>query len=244
MAMTPIDELSLLPVYSLCNRCHRESERFFTQKEHDPRFCYELFRRAFVHGNQQAWDCLYQQYQKLTLSWVTRHSLYASLGEEADYFINRAFEKMWQGIPAENFSKFPDLKSLLRYLQMCTHAVLVDFARWKEQAHLWDRANQTDSGEDQFDPLATFISETILPERALSQHEMHTLLWQKLQSFCHNEKESLVLHAYFVLDLKPREIFDLYATQFEDVRDVSRTKDNFLARLRRSAEFHEFLDDA
>lgn len=242
--MSPIDELSLLPFHSLCNRCHRESERFFTQKEHDPRFCYELFRRAFVHGNQQAWGCLYEQYHKLALSWVTRHSLYASLGEEADYFINRAFEKMWQGIPAENFSKFPDLKSLLRYLQMCTHAVLVDFARWKEQAHLWDRANQTDTGEDQFDPLATFVSEAVLPERALSQQEMHMLLWQKLQSFCHNEKESLVIHGYFVLDLKPREIIDLYATHFADVRDVSRTKDNFLARLRRNAEFREFLDDA
>lgn len=242
--MSNIDEVSLLPFRNLCDRCHRESERFFAHKEHDPRFCYELFRRAFVHGNEYAWSCLYERYNKLVLSWVTRHSLYSGLGEDADYFMNRAFEKMWQGIPAENFSKFPDLKSLLRYLQMCTHAVMVDFARWKEQAHLWDRANQSKNGAEEADPFATFADEDLPPEKEVSQREMQALLWQRLQALCHNEKENLAIYGYFVLDLKPREIFDLYAGQFEDVRDVSRTKDNFLARLRRNEEFKEFLDDA
>ncbi|MCB9007693.1 MAG: sigma-70 family RNA polymerase sigma factor [Ardenticatenaceae bacterium] len=242
--MSNKNELNLLTFRSLCDRCHQESERFFAQREHDPRFCYELFRRAFVHGNQQAWACLYEQYQSLVLSWVMRHSLYTSLGEEADYFMNRAFEKMWQGIPAENFSKFPDLKSLLRYLQMCTNAVMVDFARWKEQAHLWDRANQSDNGSEEFDPFATIMDEDEQPEREIAQREMQEILWQKLQAMCNNGKELLAIYGYFVLDLKPREIYDLYADSFSDVRDVSRTKDNFLARLRRNEEFKEFLDDA
>jgi hypothetical protein len=107
--MSNKNELSLLTLRSLCDRCHQESERFFAQKEHDPRFCYELFRRAFVHGNDHAWACLYEQYQKLVISWVMRHALYSGLGEEAEYFINRAFVKMWHGIPPEYFGKFPVL---------------------------------------------------------------------------------------------------------------------------------------
>jgi RNA polymerase sigma factor (sigma-70 family) len=242
--MSDQNKLSLLPFRSLCDRCHGESERFFAQKEHDPRFCYELFRRAFVHGNDHAWACLYEQYQKLVISWVTRHTLYPGLGEEADYFTNRAFEKMWQGIPAENFSKFPDLKSLLRYLQMCANAVMVDFARWKEQAHLWDRAYRSDNGDEEIDPFATIIDTDMRPERKVARQEMQELLWQKLKSLCNNKKEHLAVHGYFVLDLKPREIYDLYSDDFTDVQDVSRTKDNFLARIRRNDEFKEFLDDA
>lgn len=242
--MSHKNELSLLPFRSLCDRCHRESEHFFAQKEHDPRFCYELFRRAFVHGNELAWDCLYAQYQKLVLSWVTRHALYAGLGEEADYFMNRAFEKMWQGIPAENFEKFPNLKSLLRYLQMCTHAVMVDFARWKEQAHLWDRANQPDDGAEEYDPFATIMDPGMRPERTVARQEMQAILWQRLNELCNSEQEQLTIHSYFVLDLKPRQIYDLYREHFADVRDVSRTKDNFLARVRRNEDFKEFLEDA
>lgn len=242
--MSQQNELSLLTFRALCDRCHRESERFFAQKEHDPRFCYELFRRAFVHGNELAWECLYHRYQKLVLSWVTKHTLYAGLGEEANYFMNRAFEKMWQGIPAENFVKFPNLKSLLRYLQMCTHAVMIDFARWKEQAHLWDRAKRSDNGEDEFDPFATIMSYDMRPEQAVAHHEIQEILWQRLNDLCNSEKEYLVVHGYFVLDLKPRQIFELHQDHFADVREVSRTKDNFLARVRRNDEFREFLENA
>jgi RNA polymerase sigma factor (sigma-70 family) len=242
--MSSKNQLGLLPFRSLCDRCQQESDRFFAQKEHDPRFCYELFRRAFVHGNELAWECLYARYQKLVMSWVTRHALYYSLGEEADYFMNRAFEKMWQGIPAENFEKFPDLKSLLRYLQMCTHAVMVDFARWKEQAHLWDRANQLDNGAEEYDPFATIMDPEMRPERTVARQEMQEILWQRLNDLCNSEKEHLVIEGYFVLDLKPRQIFDLHREQFSDIRDVSRTKDNFLARIRRNDEFREFLEDA
>ncbi|WP_420632221.1 RNA polymerase sigma factor [Candidatus Leptofilum sp.] len=242
--MSSQNELSLLTFRSLCDRCRQESERFFAQKEHDPRFCYELFRRAFVHGNELAWECLYDRYQKLVLSWVTRHALYAGLGEEASYFMNRAFEKMWQGIPADNFAKFPDLKSLLRYLQMCTHAVMVDFARWKEQAHLWDRATQVNDGEDEYDPFATIMDPDMRPEREVAHQEMQAILWQRLNDLCNSEKEHLVVHGYFVLDLKPRQIFDIHSEHFADVREVSRTKDNFLARVRRNDEFREFLENA
>jgi DNA-directed RNA polymerase specialized sigma subunit len=127
---------------------------------------------------------------------------------------------------------------------MCTNAVMVDFARWKEQAHLWDRANRSDNGDEETDPFATIIDADMRPEREVARREMQEILWQKLESLCNSEKELLVVHGYFVLDLKPREIYDLYSEDFDDVRDVSRTKDNFLARIRLNNEFAEFLDDA
>ena len=60
---------------------------------------------------------------------MERHAAYAASGEEADYFINRAFEKMWLALSPERFGGFPDLKSLLRYLQMCVHSAVYDVVR-------------------------------------------------------------------------------------------------------------------
>ena len=242
--MSAKTDLNLLHLNSLRTHCSQESERFFAQQAYDPRFCYELFRRAFVHKNEYAWESLYDQYQDLVLSWIQRHSLFPGLGEEADYFMNRAFEKMWKGIPADNFAKFPNLKSLLRYLQMCTNAVLVDFARWKEQAHLWDRAAQTNNGEEALDPFATFVESTPPPELELANQQMREQLWAKLKELCNSEKEEWAIHGSFVQGLKPREVFAVYEAHFTSVQDVSRTKDNFLARMRRNDDFRQFLEDA
>jgi hypothetical protein len=121
---------------------------------------------------------------------------------------------------------------------------MVDFARWKEQAHLWDRANRTTNGDEEIDPFATIRDSNLRPEREVARREMQAILWQRLQALCNNKKEHLAVHGYFVLDLKPREIYDLYSKDFTDVGDVSRTKDNFLSRIRRNDEFKEFLDDA
>ena len=58
------------------------------------------------------------------------------MDEEPQYFANRAFEKMWGVLSPQKFGQFPNLKSLLRYLQMCVHSVIVDYARRGEQATL------------------------------------------------------------------------------------------------------------
>ena len=82
--------------------------------------------------------------------------------------------------------------------------------------------------------LLLLLARAPSPEHQISDREAQTILWQKLKSFCKNNKEIMAVHGSFVLGLKPREVYELYANDFEDVRDVSRTKDNFLARMRRN----------
>ena len=38
-----------LSLAAVVQRCQAESERFYQQVINDPRYCYEVFRRAIVH---------------------------------------------------------------------------------------------------------------------------------------------------------------------------------------------------
>lgn len=232
--MTQVN-LHALTLSGISHRCAQESDRFFNRQEHDPRFCYELFRRAILHRNEQAWDIVFTQYQRLVSYWVERNAAFHPSGEDAVYFVNRAFEKMWLGITPEKFDAFTDLKSILRYLQMCVHSVLVDFVRQKEyklvQESMEDLIIQPSTGET---AVEDHIADRIDNEA----------LWVWLKQQFNNEKEEQVVYGMFVLGLKPSGVLSQYPGLFKDVKEVYRVKENLVARLQRNEEFKQFWNDA
>jgi DNA-directed RNA polymerase specialized sigma24 family protein len=134
--MTASSDFTALTLAGLTHRCAQETELFFKRHVYDPAYCYELFRRALLERNQRAYECLYTQYQPLVAGWVERHPSFPGADEEVQYFVNRAFEKMWHALGAEKFSRFGDLKALLSYLKLCTHSAVIDFARARRLALL------------------------------------------------------------------------------------------------------------
>ena len=139
----------------LAQRCAHETELFFQRRKCDSRFCFEMFRRALADRNEQAWECLYTQYCPLVTGWVRQHTKFAATSEEPAYFADRAFEKLWTSLLAERFGRFPDLKSILRYLQMCVHSVIVDYVRTVE----WTEP------EEEADSQAAAVPDYLLSER-------------------------------------------------------------------------------
>ncbi len=223
------DELNikLLTIAGLAHRCTQETELFFQRQSNDPRYCFELFRRAIHDHNEQAWEIIYVQYQTLVVGWVQRHPMFESAGEGVDYFANRAFEKMWASLTAERFEHFPDLKSVLRYLQMCVHSVVIDHVRMAEAAA---EEASTEAAE----------AESSMQDTALDQVYQREF-WRWLNAHLHDEKERIVVHGSFVLNLKPRELYDQYPQLFSDVAEIYRVKQNVLVRLRRDPEFEQYL---
>lgn len=201
-------------------------------EEHDPAFCYELFRRAIVEGDQNAHDCLYQQYQPLVAGWVERHSGFPGSGEEVQYFVNRAFEKLWNAITPEKFSRFPDLKSLLRYLKLCVHSVVVDHGRARRGFTM---------DEEPMELAALGISTTDNVEADAIAKAQQRDFWRLITERLNDEQERLVIYGSFVLALKPRELQIKYNSTFSDVKDVYRVKQNVLDRLRRDSELKQIL---
>lgn len=225
-------DLELLALSGVAHRCAQETELFFQRQQYDPRYCFELFRRAVMDHNQRAWDLVYQQYRPLVAGWVERHAAFASSGEEVQYFINRAFEKMWSAMSPEKFGRFPNLKSLLRYLQMCVHSAIIDQTRNAEEAVLSPEPEVLAAGGQNLTPA--------VEQQALSRLEQEAF-WQEINARLNSDQERRVVYGSFVLGLKPRQLYAHYTDVFQNVQEIYRLKENVLARLRRDEALKELL---
>ena len=225
-------QLRLLTITGLAHRCGQETELFFQRKPHDPRYCFELFRRAIAGRNQQAWESIYNQYLKLAIGWAQRHPLLTTSREDAEYFVNRAFEKMWAALTAEKFEDFHDLKSVLRYLQMCVHSAIVDYVRQAD--YTTEEFSAEESPLSGKDPDADTETQAL---RQVNNEEIWRLVGERLN----DEQERRVVYGCFVLDLKPKELYVRSRQLFVDVNEVYRVKQNVLARLRRDAGLRKLL---
>jgi hypothetical protein len=228
------EEINRLAVDELAHRCRQETSNYFKHHAHDDRYCFELFRRAIQEQDHDAWDVICIQYQSLVTGWVSQHSGFESSGEEVEYFVNGAFGKISGTLSAEKFQSFSDLGYLLRYLKMCVHSVITDYNRAADYADL----SALDEAEDEQSPEMS-------PEDQALDHSNRQSFWDLTRTRLHDEKERLVIHGSFVLDLKPQEIYEHFQSVFSDVDEIYRVKQNIISRLRRDAEFRKFigLDD-
>jgi DNA-directed RNA polymerase specialized sigma24 family protein len=232
--MTSSSDLNALTLAGLTHRCAQETELFFQRNAYDPAFCYELFRRAIFERNQRAYACLYNQYQALVAGWVERHPSFPGANEEVQYFVNRAFEKLWRALTPEKFQRFSDLKALLSYLKLCTHSVVIDHARARQHA-LLDEAPSDAALAGQASPLDV--------EGNAIEHAQQQAFWRLINQRLVDEREQAVVFGSFVLAMKPAELQMRYAHLFSDVREVYRAKQNVLDRLRRDPELLKMRAD-
>lgn len=226
----PTQGIHDLSLATLRQRCQEETSHFMHQKPHDPRYGYELFRRA-SEGDEAAWEGIYHQYRSLVSNWIERNPALIYSGEEVQYLVNRAFERMWRSLTPESFTRFEELRQLLRYLELCAHSCLLDYNRKKKgQAETsWDDLEYDHPGQ------ATMIEADGLAEG--QKTELWLVLWQLVT----DEVERVVLVASFVLNLKPQQIQSEYTEHFPTVSEVYRTKQNILQRLRRAPQLRQFV---
>jgi DNA-directed RNA polymerase specialized sigma24 family protein len=228
--MTDARKLRLLDVNRLADECADQTARFFSQVKYDTGYCYELFRRAIVGRNSYAWEKVYLIYQPLVAGWVRRHSGQVAAGEEVDYFVNCAFEKIWSAMHAEKFNRFQDLAGLLYYLKMCVHSVIVDHNRGKQVKTV---------ALEKFAHLPP--PDVPIIEKSVTDELEKERLWQIVISLLQDEKELIVVGSSFLYDLKPSEIYAAYPDQFESLGELYRVKRNLLNRLRRNPILRQFL---
>ncbi len=179
---------------------------------------YALFRRALVYGDRDAWRMLYARYENLVAAWARRHPGFLRTGEPAEYFVNRAFEKMLAAVEGDKFSRFPDLPSLLRYLKMCTYSAVLDLVRTR-QRQAFEEPGEVPHTQD---PEAEAI------ERLHAQE-----VWDLVQSLLRDERERVLVYESFVMGTRPQELKELRPDLFPTVQEVYLAKRNLLHRLRR-----------
>jgi DNA-directed RNA polymerase specialized sigma24 family protein len=80
---------------------------------------YELFRRAIVERDVDAWAAIAGRYRQLLISWVVRCPGADHLGESYEDLADEALARAWRALSPEHFAAFPSLAALLAYLRRC-----------------------------------------------------------------------------------------------------------------------------
>jgi hypothetical protein len=130
-----------LSINELAQRCSEETNKFLKQNISNDRYCLEMFRRAIVNRDDDAWASIYQQYAPLVLTWVTQHQSAAPLlGQDGSGpLVNAAFAKFSQALTPAKMENFDSLAAVLKYLKMCVHSVVADEVRLR-QARQYEEA--------------------------------------------------------------------------------------------------------
>ena len=214
-----------LTINELARCCSEETNKFLKQSISNDRFCLELFRRAIVSRNDDAWASIYQQYAPLVLTWVTQHqSATPLLGQEGSApLVNAAFAKFSQALTPAKMSNFDSLAAILKYLKMCVHSVVADEVR-SRQARQYEETLDSIEHEPASDDPADDVVANISAQS----------LWQVIQEELNGEDERVLLYLAYVHGMKPGEISSQHSKLFPTVDDVYRIKRNVLERLRRN----------
>lgn len=220
----PGESVESMPLGRLEERCHEETLRYYRSEANDGRYGYQLFRRAIVSRDQAAWAALARIYGGQLVRWARCHRLYPQAGEEAEELANRALENLWRRVGPDSFDAFPNLNSILGYLQRSVYNLVIDQARMRareEQRALALR--QALAGRPPASPQG----------RALDQVRAGEI-WATVLSLCRNAREVQVAYCYLVLALKPSDILALHPEEFASTGSINGVLATLLKRLRRS----------
>lgn len=221
------------PISALAEKCAQEIHHFFDSDDGDEgKDCLRLFRIAIIHRNEEAWEAIYQQFEPLVKGWILRHPAFSQTGEEADHFVNMAFMRFWGALAPERCNDFDDIRSVLRYLQTCTHSAIVDYLRSRRREVL--DIESTDV-QYQIEKKGEIISQQI--HHAIYCQQVLEAAAQRMKT----PQERLIFYEAYVLGMKPNAIYQQHPQEFQSVKEIYRIKENILARLRRDKELQQML---
>jgi DNA-directed RNA polymerase specialized sigma24 family protein len=186
----------------------------------DERFGVELFRRATVQGDQDAWACLRQCFGELVRGWMYRHPAWevASGLESEENYLALTFERFWLAAAYHQQLNFSTLASALKYLRVSLNSAILDVLRASRSKEV--ALPEPDS------PGEPAVEDTVESGE----------LWEFLQQLFPNEREQRLIYLLYHCGLKPREIVRLCPQAFNDVREVYRLHRSIVERLLRNAD--------
>jgi hypothetical protein len=193
---------------------------------HEAEAGFEIFRRAILQRDEEAWLEISLRYRPMFISWALQVNT-RSTDEQCD---DRAFARAWAALSPERFVQFPNLSALLGYLRACVSATAIDAAR---SATARERAYQ------RIEPIAcTTTEEEVIDKLARGD------LWRTAIAAAHTEQERVVLIESFQLELPPRTILARHPGLFTDINAVYMAKRHALSHLQRCADLRRFVEEA
>lgn len=206
----------------------------------DEQPCLELLRLALVERDQEAWDALYKIHYPQVLRWVHTHPHFRVTGEDADYFANQAFSRLWQyGERHASAGRFKTVADYMQYLKRCTWSAIEDELRRSRKDALWHWAEVNDSAVDGenddmmgLDELAE-TPDSASVEATVENAAILSDLWALLGQIIEGERERIVTKEMWEEGLEPRQIYARHPDLFMNEDAVSQIRRNIVRRLNR-----------
>jgi hypothetical protein len=206
---------------ALAEHCIKELHSFRRREASNDQYGLELFRRATMQRDQQAWECLQQCFSEIMLSWIRRHpnkDAAYRLDSEENY-IAQAFERFWLATAHNAKREFSTLAAALEYLRASLNGAILDTLRAYSRPREMPLPQPGNPGEPFVDG----------PEESNE-------LWELLQQMFPNKREQRLAYLFFHCGLKPRDIIRYCFQEFSDVREIYRLRRNIIERLLRNAD--------
>lgn len=219
----PASTMNKIPVTELAELCREESEWYRRGRPDDRGHCYELFRRAIVDRDQEAWTAAYEQYRRLVGKWVNGSA------DQIDERTNQVFAKFWQAVDPQNFtSRFTGIGKVMAFLQKCAYSVCIDKRRREKKHQLLTSLRGATVG------TGDTTSEQTIDNIMLQE------LFERVEQQLHDEQERLVFHLSFKVGLKPTQIAQEHPDVFTDAKEVRRIKERVNLRLKSDLRLQEW----
>ncbi|HNP71536.1 MAG TPA: sigma-70 family RNA polymerase sigma factor [Kouleothrix sp.] len=190
---------------------------------------YELFRRAIVERDEQAWAEGAARYRAMLIAWAGRCSASATILDHGGDIADLAFARAWSALTPERFASIPTLAALLAYLRTCVTSAVIDCAR-SEMQH--ERIAQAlDSAE------AVPLEDQVIGK--INRLEF----WRIARAEVQTEQEQVILVENLMYSLRPAAIMARHPKLFASASQVYAAKRNYLDRLKRNPTLRRLYEE-
>jgi DNA-directed RNA polymerase specialized sigma24 family protein len=220
-------------------RCAEAVEDFYRDLPSDERYCLEIFRRALMDDNNDAWIALQEQFRGYLLYWFRRSKLRRKalqMDSEQNY-VNDTFDHLWgwayrQRTGAATLEdstyrvEFTSLRSALTFLKKCLHNLILDRLRADERRRAVLLL---------VDDPPTSISH----DQRLQEQEF----WRAIYTVLADERERRIIQLQCEQGLRPRQILERCPDEFKNIQEIYRLTKNALDRLKSHKEIIRYKID-
>jgi len=173
----------------------------------------ELFRRATMHDNQEAWAAVQHCFGGIVRGWFRCHPSRetACRLESEEHYIAKAFERFWQATASHQRVEFIQLSAALQYLHASLHGAILDTLRAYAQ------------------PIGVSLPGPGEPR--VEDSNNGCVVWDILKAMLSNPREQRLAYLLFHCGLGPREIVHVCPQEWSSVQEIYRLRYNILERL-------------
>ena len=206
--------VSTLSISALADHCMHEINLYHQGVFQGDTYCVELFRRATLQDDQDAWQAVQQCLGEKVRRWLDGHPRQEMLCrlDKEEYFVTQAFERFYQATVHQQIA-FNTLADVLHSLRAYLNSALLDALR-----------ASTRSREIQ-------VPKRYEAEQSGATSSEQSEVWEMISTLLPDVREQRLASLLFRCGLKPKDITRTYPQEFQDVGEISSLRCRLIQQL-------------